>query len=38
MMEKKKIGGFTDINKLFNKYFDFDELYKITGIVTENLN
>ena len=35
---KKKIGGFTDINKLFNKYFDFDELYKITGIVTENLN
>jgi ribonucleoside-diphosphate reductase subunit M1 len=33
-----KIGGYNDVYKLFEKYFDYDELYKITGILTVNLN
>jgi len=34
----KKIGGFTETKNIFVPYFDYNELHKITKIVTENLN
>ena len=33
-----KIGGYQNTRSLFTKVFDFEELYKTTMIVTENLN
>jgi len=32
------IGGFMDVIKLYTNTFNYDELHKITKIVTENLN
>ena len=34
----KKMGGFTEIRKLFQPYFDYDYLHQNVKIVTENLN
>lgn len=33
-----KLGGYNDVKNLFSSYFDYEELYNTTMIVTENLN
>ena len=36
--ENKKIGGYSDVIKLFTPSYNYDNLHKITKIITENLN